>query len=764
MLGRLARRGDDLEAGVGQQRDGGAADAAGRAGDQHRAVVGRRAVLAQPAQREQRGEAGQADDGGVAAAQRVRAAGPPSRPGRGRSRRSRRGAPRRGRSPGRARAGPALNSGLVLSSTSRPARPRGRAGTGGPPGCPGRVTIASLKLMAVHSTRIRTSPGGQVAVGELDDGGADHLAGLGEQVGREAHRLTVEAVAAPPARGSRRYVRTVVTTAAYGRWASPLGAARRRRGPRSRSPSCARTARRSTGSSRGRPRPGASCSCGAGGRSGSTETTRRPGVSIRSRVHEYGGGAVCLVPGRGAGAVRLRRPGGPAGLVLRRRRRPHRPDAARPLSARAPEGERHRHGGLGATPDGDWVLAVREVHRRRCASGRHAQRRRPLDSRRRRGRVTLLEGHDFFGAPRVDARGSDSPSWRGTTPTCRGTPRRSSSCPLGRVGRTTATRRARARPARPGRSPAAPTSRWGSRPGGRDGTLRFVSDRRGWWQPYVHPGTARRRRAADGAAPTTTAEFHGPDWVLGQCDDGGAARRHASWLAAPRPGATTWSLLRRPAGAAPDVARAAVRVDQRRSAPTATGVALHRQHRRTRPRTCGSWTVRARRGPPAPARRPPTSRSAPARRRGRRAVHADRALRAVRCTGRCTGRGRRDAGPGGTPRRRSYVVPRRPDVVAARPGSTSPCSSSRPVASPWPASTTPAAPAMAAPTAARCGASWGVADAEDCLDAARHLADARRRRRRARMAIRGGSAGGMTALNALAAGEGFTACVVLVRR
>ena len=52
---------------------------------------------------------------------------------------------------------------------------------------------------------------------------------------------------------------------------------------------------------------------------------------------------------------------------------------------------------------------------------------------------------------------------------------------------------------------------------------------------------------------------------------------------------------------------------------------------------------------------------------------------------------------------------------------------------------------------------WGVADAEDCLDAALHLAgrgdvDAQR------LAIRGGSAGGMTALNALASGEGFGAC------
>ena len=53
---------------------------------------------------------------------------------------------------------------------------------------------------------------------------------------------------------------------------------------------------------------------------------------------------------------------------------------------------------------------------------------------------------------------------------------------------------------------------------------------------------------------------------------------------------------------------------------------------------------------------------------------------------------------------------------------------------------------------------WGVADSEDCLDAARHLA-ARGDVDAGRLAIRGGSAGGMTALNALAAGEGFSACV-----
>jgi dipeptidyl aminopeptidase/acylaminoacyl peptidase len=52
---------------------------------------------------------------------------------------------------------------------------------------------------------------------------------------------------------------------------------------------------------------------------------------------------------------------------------------------------------------------------------------------------------------------------------------------------------------------------------------------------------------------------------------------------------------------------------------------------------------------------------------------------------------------------------------------------------------------------------WGVADAEDVLDAALHLA-ARGDVDGARLAVRGGSAGGMTALNALAAGEGFAAC------
>ena len=87
------------------------------------------------------------------------------------------------------------------------------------------------------------------------------------------------------------------------------------------------------------------------------------GVSIRSRVHEYGGGAVCLVPGGTAGDFayvdqadqRVWFCNGPPGAA---------PGSAspRPLSPEAPEGVAYRHGGLSATADGRWVVAVREAH------------------------------------------------------------------------------------------------------------------------------------------------------------------------------------------------------------------------------------------------------------------------------------------------------------------------------------------------------------------------------------------------------------------
>ena len=308
------------------------------------------------------------------------------------------------------------------------------------------------------------------------------------------------------------YVRTVVTIAGYGRWASPLApddVARRegltlRAVLRRRCPLLARVAPRRVG-----PR-----GPGTGRRHGPTDHSPE-GVSIRSRVNEYGGGAVCLVPRRSVGAFayvdqteqRVWFCDGPASA-----------DSSPPavpwaLTVAPPDGEVHNHGGLDATPDGDWILAVREVHRPglqrpvRSVVASSTRGAEPTES-------TLLAGHDFFGAPRVDGAAPGWRSWSGITPTCRGMRRRSRSFP-------SPGRRARLRTPRPWRRvrrgdvAGGPEEAVGQPAWRGDGTLRFVSDRTGWWQPYVHAGRAGAD-AADRALTDRAAEFHGPDWVLGQ--------------------------------------------------------------------------------------------------------------------------------------------------------------------------------------------------------------------------------------------------------
>ncbi len=269
------------------------------------------------------------------------------------------------------------------------------------------------------------------------------------------------------------------------------------------------------------------------------------GVSIRSRVHEYGGGAMCLVPGHSAGAVayvdladqRVWFCDGPAA-----RARPL------PLTPTPPEGDVHHHGGLSVTPDGDWVLVVREVHRqgaRRPVRSVVGLSTRGVPS----GETTLLEGHDFFGSPRVHPDGDrlaavvwDHPHmpWDASALVV---------LPLAWVAGATPGPAVLEAAGVPWLVAGGPEESVGQPAWARDGSLRFVSDRRGWWQPCVHPG---RPDSVAGAVALTDApsEFHGPDWLLGQTtmaelDDGTVvARLTASGrdalvlLVAGRPAAT----------------------------------------------------------------------------------------------------------------------------------------------------------------------------------------------------------------------------------
>ncbi len=164
--------------------------------------------------------------------------------------------------------------------------------------------------------------------------------------------------------------------------------------------------------------------------------------------------------------------------------------------------------------DGEWVLAVREVHREGSA--------RPVRSVVALSthvgapcETTLLDGHDFFGTPRPHPAGDrlalvawDHPDmpWDASTLLV---------LPLGRIactrhGHDMLQAVGPARHVAGGVAESVGQPAWSA-----DGTLRFVSDRHGWWQPY-------RQRALPGvdaeSTPMTTreADFHGPDWVLSQ--------------------------------------------------------------------------------------------------------------------------------------------------------------------------------------------------------------------------------------------------------
>ena len=467
------------------------------------------------------------------------------------------------------------------------------------------------------------------------------------------------------------------------------------------------------------------------------------GVSIRSRVYDYGGGACCLVPGHGPGAFayvdladqRVWLHAGPGG-------------PPRPLSGEPVDGERWAHGGLGASADGAWVVAVREVHGAHGADGGSPRRvvvalATAADDA---GESILAAGHDFYGAPRLDPPGRrlatvvwDHPDMPWDRSSVQVVPLGSS--PLVAAGRPWL--------AEGGDEVSVGQPAWR-----RDGTLRFVSDRHGWWQPYRHSGLADGPPAA--ALTRAAAEFHGADWALGQSTmvelaDGRLVARMTS------EGRDSLVLVADPEQPPQPLPQPCVAV----SALCGHGEGI--AYIGAPPDgPANVWALGPLSGPPR-ALRPIALRPATRAVLGPGDVSVGEAFSFV---GRS---GRQVHGLAYRPALRATVGPPGslpPLVVGCHAGPTGSVSAGYDAMVQF---FTSRGFAFASVDYAgstgygreyRCSlwGLWGVADAEDCVDAARALA-AEGRVDATRMAVRGASAGGLTALNALASGEGFVAAV-----
>jgi dipeptidyl aminopeptidase/acylaminoacyl peptidase len=481
-------------------------------------------------------------------------------------------------------------------------------------------------------------------------------------------------------------------------------------------------------------------------------------VNIRSRVHEYGGGASCLVPRHGPEAFAY------VDLVDQRLwLSDGDPSRNRMLSDEPPEGQDWAHGGLSATPDGDWVLAVREAHRPGSPRPDHcivAFGARPDNA----GESVVLEGQDFYGAPAVHPEGRlvavtawDHPDMPWDNSVVMVVP---VDVAVGGAGDAHGEGVGEVR--RPDRPRLVATDEPWVVAGGHqesigqpawqlDGSLRFASDRAGWWQPYRHSGRSSDRGSG---RPVTTepAEFHGPDWVLGQSTmvelaDGSLVARRTS------DGRDALVHITRPDGPPTTLEQPCVSISA--LCRHGDGVAYIGGP------VDGSdqvWILPTPREAARPLR-PATAAMLPAD----VSVAEPFAL-----TGRS---GRPVHGVLYPPRLGQTTGPdgaRPPLIVSCHGGPTASAGSGFDITMQYFTSRGFAVARVdyAGSTGYgrdyRCSlwGQWGVADAEDCVDAALHLA-ATGRVDRARLAIRGSSAGGLTALNALAAGEGFSAAVAL---
>ena len=242
---------------------------------------------------------------------------------------------------------------------------------------------------------------------------------------------------------------------------------------------------------------------------GQTADVTPPGYSVRTLVHEYGGGAYAL--------------SGPTVFfsnfedqrVYRQEAGGGEPQPITPPPA-APRAIRYADGRV--TPDGHWLICVRETHQ---ASGEVINDLVAVSTSGAGEPICLAAGHDFYSSPRISPDGLwlawlewDQPQmpWDGTelwrAELLLPSEEAVASANMG-TGRPRLESRQKVAGG-PSESVVEPS--WDSA-----GRLHFVSDRSGWWNIYR---CRERVDTATGAAEprpllSLEAEFAKPQWVFG---------------------------------------------------------------------------------------------------------------------------------------------------------------------------------------------------------------------------------------------------------